>query len=802
MQINEIIAEFQTPSNDASLQQMLKVKQLIGPVTSFWFEYVLPSLENVANKEEFEFLLKYAKHDCEEAVHKNSETKPLGEKLFRVRKKSVLEQLAKSNRAAEIIAKYHEHLKWFSRTRATKIRNFTKQHLLPLIKNWKQAREKEIRRVINRIADMARNINAEDDGKIVVPNIVDVENKELEVDNEDKELNISNSTSMIQAAGVFDIIGKNKVRIIQGEPKAVAECFNYPKSVIKMLEKPRGMLVPAIGNFFVRVKKDSINDQNLSKQSQAGRVQVSEGTFDEVDMASFSSVNDPLTVLTMKSPELRRHKLEYLLNPFAHFTELKRSSATMVFAHKTVQKGRKPVRLYVELDGKIRPEIPLVQATVLMLDESDRKTDEFLKYLTGVEVSLVGDGFVVDKSLDESIGKKPQDVYKLQAPGRAKGIKIAGFDELFVSHRDKDVQVDLIQNLQGKRKNKLACIVSACLRYYSMRTGEKIVIKATEPLDEELIRNVLEYCRVKVPYYIGDELRFVEGYLGIQKLFIDDSADYSTRLGPVAVDYAQFVFLQEHFGLKEKFDRLPKNKEMQALAARAKKWIEAMQKIINNLYVQNPEPKYIPPKERKDWLKSVAEDETSRLIIDAVFDQDIGQLKWASNETLQITWKQNKFELRMLSLLVELNGEIRPSDFAFAVKYFLDAYVSYVNNPTKSRHWFVIQIAKVVKAAASEAGRAIISPRGTAIVGRHATSSRTDDVVIVPEKVLRQVKAIAKNTGQMKDDEWYLIRHPVVAIPPKVKVQPDDVQTILAPRHLAKYIDGDDDGDIISVVPV
>ena len=54
----------------------------------------------------------------------------------------------------------------------------------------------------------------------------------------------------------------------------------------------------------------------------------------------------------------------------------------------------------------------------------------------------------------------------------------------------------------------------------------------------------------------------------------------------------------------------------------------------------------------------------------------------------------------------------------------------------------------------------------------------------------------------MRDGEWYLIRHPVVGMPPKVKVEPADVNVILVPRHLAKYIDGDDDGDIVAVVPV
>jgi len=791
----EYRAEFDIPQSDNSLQQMLKVKELMGPVTSFWFDLVLPSLKDVVSAKDFSYLLSRAKRECESAVHKDDRHMPLGARLtvengFRIRD---VVNFAKDDRAAAIIAQHLDKLQWHSRKRYSRIAKFAKRRLLPFLKNWQAATVEDMQKASQQLRRLAASFKDTQDGSITP--IADVS------DDVEELIKVSDR---IRVAGTFEIVDGKRIRVIYGEPEEVARCYTYPKSVLQSLSRPCGILTRTLGDIFVNIRKDSIAPEALQSQIRSGKVKVYELDISEVDMVSFSSVNRPLSVMVLKDPKLRRNELEYLLNPFAQFTELKRSTGSMVFVHRTVQVGRKPVRLMVELDGKLRPEIPLVQGTVLILKETDPNVDEFLQALTKLPVTLTGDGYIVSDKFDRSIGKTMDEVYKLQAPGRAKGIKLCSFEELIVRHNGKDVEIDVIQNSQGKRKNKLASIVAACLRYYSYRTGKQIVVKATEPLDEKFIDEVLSYCAVKVPYEVDGEVKYVEGLIGIQKFLVDDSVDYNCRIGPVAVDYAQFVFLQECHGVRDKFDRLPRSQEARVLATRAKEWIQALDEILQDIDIERSEKhSFIEPERRRQWLKSIAKDRDERLVIDAIFSKDIEWLRWLANKSLTIRWKDREFKLKMLPTLVLVNGQVKPSDFSYALLGFLDAYVAYVNFPTeKAKKWLALQIVKLQKAAASEMARAMVSPRGVAIVGRHGTSSRKDNVVLVPQNLYRKIVEKARLNGQMRDGEWYLIRHPVVGMPPKVKVEPADVNVILVPRHLAKYIDGDDDGDIVTVVPV
>lgn len=795
--------EFSTPANDKSLYQASKVKALMGPVTSFWFDRVVPYIMQT-RPDALEPVFKFAKHECEAAVHKDDASKLFAvaciENKFDIDK--TIAQFDLPNdvaNALEGIGKIGVH----SAFTPLRLGKWAKRTLLPMIKAYKSFSAKQFIDAILAIARRADITVHHTDLQIHAIDSL----QDQDVEPQDEEQDTAKNTFFVN--GVFKQLDDNTFLVIEGEPQDVAQCFNYPKSVLPALKRPLGMYAKLLKKCFVSIKKDDLVLEHVKSLSAQDRIRASIATLDTLDVLSFSSVNRPMSLAVPKLASHRRNLIEYLVNPFAHFTELKRSSHTAFFVHPVCWQERRPVRLRLRVDGVTRPELPLIQATVLMLDHTDPETDVFLNYITGLPVSLSGDGYVVSSNWEKTVHidgfDLSENVYKLQAPGRAKGIKIGEFDKCFAPFNGRWIPIDVIQNTQGKRKNKLACIVAACMRLLQSEGVDMPVIDIEQALDEKFIQDVLDKCRVQINFPFGGKMHTITGYVGIQKFFIDNSMDYNARIDGVAVDYAQAKIVEQILGLDKAIDRLPMQPENQELAARALDWIRVIETIAqdlkDNAQITLDVPKNrIPKDQRLAVLASIAPASLASLI-DALNSVNVEALNMLVNMQIEFPSMHSWFSLKPLNLLCKVDDEIMLHDFAHALLAYFNALVDYASYPTEyTKHWLAIQLAKLTKSVCMTFTKAMTQPRGFAIVGRHATSSA--DTVLVPEKLYYQCVALASQAGQMKDNVWIAVRHPIVGAMPKVKVQPARTKVILIPKDIAKDIDGDDDGDIVSVFPI
>lgn len=269
------------------------------------------------------------------------------------------------------------------------------------------------------------------------------------------------------------------------------------------------------------------------------------GHIDEFDGVSLSSINRPYSKL-IRSKHLKS-SIERWANPFALITDGVRNIHTFLYQMPTVVLSDELRRMFVKSRLPIKQfkyELFGIPAFTVFVDKDNEEVNKLLREITGIPVSLDGDGFVVSKAWTEQIQLLTNfgeivplpSVFKMQGPARSKGIVIATFDmPLTVEYRGMTLPVHVIMNTQLSRKNKAANITAAAMRLRRFMGEEIEEIDTTDVNQLVALKN--KYKFETATLHVGN--RKFEVLFGISKYYIDLTHRFAPKIANANIQYVQ-----------------------------------------------------------------------------------------------------------------------------------------------------------------------------------------------------------------------------------------------------------------------
>jgi len=286
--------------------------------------------------------------------------------------------------------------------------------------------------------------------------------------------------------------------------------------------------------------------------------------LDRFDGLSLSSINRPFSRLIVSDQE--KSSIERWCNPFALITDGTRNLNTFLYQMPVVKLSKSLLNLFhrskLELSTP-KYELFGIPGVTVFLDKND-EADAILEKLTGVPISLDGDGIVTSRqwrkqikvmtTLNEELDLP--ETFKLQGAARSKGITIGSFEanRLLVKVADHILPVDVVMNTQGKRKNKAANMTAAGMRMRKF-LGE-VVDRIDTTNIEQLIALKEKYPVVRGTLVLdGEEIG--EVVVGINKFYLDLTHNMTPRIAKPHISYiqAQQVFDVLDYPLLSRFEK-------------------------------------------------------------------------------------------------------------------------------------------------------------------------------------------------------------------------------------------------------
>ena len=355
---------------------------------------------------------------------------------------------------------------------------------------------------------------------------------------------------MVYATSEDDYKIKNAYRAAS---KFYAGMFGY---MMQMLSKK---------NLFYIIPRTEIEnaDYLVAKGNTLGNVQSFDGL-------SISSINRPWSRIMRTSTE--KCAIEQWVNPFALITDGTRNINTFLFQMPVTKLDNSLLDMYHKSKLPVKGfghELFGIPGITVFMDKSS-KTDELVESITGMPISLEGDGLVVSPSWAKKISVFDHESHKYvdlpfpfkgQGVARSKGITIAKIKEkVEVEVNGKRYPVDVIMNTQGKRKNKVANIVASGMRFRKYN-GE--TIKEIDTRNKEQLTSIAkEYSPITGILYVNDQ-PVGQVVVGINKFYIDLTHNMQPKIDKSRINYLQaqtISKLLEYPGLDRmvKIDTKPK----------------------------------------------------------------------------------------------------------------------------------------------------------------------------------------------------------------------------------------------------
>ncbi len=348
----------------------------------------------------------------------------------------------------------------------------------------------------------------------------------------------------------------------------------YDKKSFNSASKVKaGLFARYINHLSKSGKFYTVFDREPKKRESLNQIGELSDERSDFDLLSLSSINTPGTKIVKKdNPQIEKCEIELMFNPFGLITDAVRSTHSFFYSMPIVKLSDERLRMFH------RSKLPLVHgkyeffgipAVTLFLDKDSKESEYILDELTGVPLSLAGDGFVVNENFVKDITllyyeddnletkKKPLEMpleypFKLQGVARSKGMTIGKIkseysDKLVakfeIAGKEYELKIDIIMNTQKKRLNKVANIVASQIRlrrYF----GEEI--EPIDQYDKETLKKIVENWKdniVTANIYLGEDY-LGQALVGINKYYLDLQQNFEPEIKLSAVRYSQIEALR------------------------------------------------------------------------------------------------------------------------------------------------------------------------------------------------------------------------------------------------------------------
>lgn len=269
--------------------------------------------------------------------------------------------------------------------------------------------------------------------------------------------------------------------------------------------------------------------------------------IEKFDGLSLSSINRPFSRLVVSSHE--KCGIERWANPFALITDGTRNLNTFFYQMPIVKLSNNLLRLFHKSKLPIKGlghELFGIPGITIFLDKTMPETNKLIQQITGLPISLEGDGIIVSKQWKSQI-KVLTDLgeeldlpttFKMQGLARSKGITIAEFEanRVLIRIGEQIFPVEVIMNTQGKRLNKAANITLSAMRLRKF-LGEEIPTIDTANVQQLIeLKNKYKYMTGTL-IVDGEEVGKV--LVGINKFYIDLTHKMQPKVDSPNISYVQ-----------------------------------------------------------------------------------------------------------------------------------------------------------------------------------------------------------------------------------------------------------------------